>query len=196
LELKDKFYYYPRDFNRTRNDYLAEADLKLQAKKAGEKLPYVRATRVDFLEEPQKAAEIAILDALKKPEAQKYIESGEGTQTFRTRSGVYDDMDQTAITALKGKNPHQAVDALNRMIFKVVGKGESVTVTVVQSQANKALEDENFILKGQLDDSYQHWKDVFKWLSGETDPLKVTERIKQIQDKFDADTVSTAATQQ
>jgi len=156
LQEKDGKLYYPTDGTKTRNEWLADADLKFQAKKK-DKQSDRTGTRVDFLDEDHKEAELAIIKCLKTDEAQTYINTGEGYQSYRTRGGVYDNEDQLAIAALGGKQPHQVVDTLNREIHNVIGKGKGVGVNIVQPQNVRALEEEITHLKAQLQQERHEW---------------------------------------
>jgi hypothetical protein len=180
---KDGKYFYPQDEVKTRNDYLAEADLKFRAKKKDDKSEQT-GTRVDFLDEKQKEAELSIIKFLKTEAAQTYINSGDGHQSYRTRGGVYDNEDQIAITSLGGKQPHQVVDTLNREIHNVIGKGESVVINVVKSQHDKALEGEVSNLQAMLQQERSQWNAWLKSLSQKKpDECKgeITKYLKSIQ---------------
>lgn len=155
LEEKDGKLYYPKDYTKTRNEYLAEAELHMKADKRpkGARKP----KRSDYLDEDQKEAEERILKALASKESQLFIESETGIQTFRTRGGVLEDQEQIAIKALTGKTPAQAFDITTRLVFKTVGRGEEVKVDVIQR--NIPIEDdaEYQRVREELSDANWHW---------------------------------------
>lgn len=126
---EDGLVYYEMSDTKTRNEFLDEAEKKLQQAKKESKAP-LKVTRVAYLDAPHTQREIAITEILKTPEAKEAIEKN-AKQTFRTLGGVLENQPQTAVASLKGKNPREMLATLAKIIYKVIGQGEKVEVTVV-----------------------------------------------------------------
>jgi hypothetical protein len=118
--------FYPFDGVKTRNDYLSEADEALKkAKKAGTAPD--KATRDGYLHEQALRIETQIRNVFQTPEGIEARDRGIDL-TFRTRGGILENEEQTAIPGAAGKSLRELHPHLCRMIYKVVGKGEGITV--------------------------------------------------------------------
>lgn len=134
LVKKGEDVYYKDHLEHTRNEFLDAAEKKLNVAKKEQKAP-PKATRAAYLEPNQMAAETAIQEFLKTPEAVSAIKKN-AEQTFRTRGGVLEDQPQLAIAALKGKTLREVQATLTKLVYQTIGLGQNVTVTVVTGNTN------------------------------------------------------------
>jgi len=107
----------------------------LEIAKKESKTP-IKATRAAFLDPPQMAAESAIGKVLETPEAKEAIRRG-AEFTYRTLGGVLEDQPQKAIAAFHKCSIREVQTLLSKMIFKVIGLGEGISVQVIQGTSTE-----------------------------------------------------------
>lgn len=129
LEEKDGAYYYPGVAVCTRNEYLDQADRALVIAKK-EKKASLTSRRVDYLPDPVREHEFAIMEVLKTPEAKAEIEK-DAVSSFRTRGGPLENQNQEAIVGLHGRSLAEVYATFPKLMLEGIGRGNKVELRPV-----------------------------------------------------------------